>query len=181
MELATGKSITREQFLSSKLSDISQVYNGKRNCCRCGCGGNYVASSYMADNRSEVNDSLVEKALKRAKRLVEDGADVLYGYTFVDVESGKDRTLTFYFDEIKKEEPKSEKKVLAVVAAKAFNRKTGMAVSESRDETIYTDNILFSKCITPMDVKKAYEAFWNDLNPNSEDVVFVQSVDFKNA
>ena len=181
MELATGKAITREQFLSSKISDISQVYNGKRNCCRCGCGGDYVASSYMANNRSEVNDSLVEKRLARAKRLVEQGADVSYGDTYVDVECDNDRTLTFYFDEIKKEEPKPEKKVLAVVTARAFNRKTGEAVSESRDETIYTDNGLFSNCVTPIDLKKAYEAFWNDLNQNSEDVVFVQSVDFKNV
>jgi hypothetical protein len=188
MELTTGKAITREQFLKSQLSDISQVYNGKRNCCRCGCKGDYVASSYMANNRSEVNDRLIEKRLARAKRLVEQGADVGYGDTYVDVECGDDRTLTFYFDELKKPE-KPEKKVLAIVTARAFNRNSdtacpvfllnALAVSESRDETIYSDNALFANCATVIDVKMAYEAFWNDLNPKSEDVVFVQSVDFK--
>ena len=55
------------------------MYSGKRNCCRCECGGNYNATSFMINPRSEVNDGLVEKRLKRAQRLVENGADVDYG------------------------------------------------------------------------------------------------------
>jgi hypothetical protein len=94
--------ITKEQFLSATLNQISQVYSGKRKCCRCGCGGDYTATSFMVEARSDVNDSLVEKRLRRAKRLVESGAEVMYGETYVDVETGNDRSLTFYFDEISK-------------------------------------------------------------------------------
>jgi hypothetical protein len=93
--------MTKQQFLSATLNQVSQVYFGKRDCCRCGCGGDYTATSFMVNPRSDVNDSLVEKRLKRAQHLVESGADVNYGETYVDVETGKNRTLTFYFDEIR--------------------------------------------------------------------------------
>jgi hypothetical protein len=100
--------MTKQQFLSATLNQVSQVYFGKRDCCRCGCGGDYTATSFMVNPpsfmvnpRSGVNDSLVEKRLKRAQHLVESGADVNYGETYVDVETGKNRTLTFYFDEIR--------------------------------------------------------------------------------
>lgn len=93
--------ITEEEFLKATLSQVSQVYNGKRHHCRCGCGGNYIATSYMENPRSEVNDALAEKRLKRAQKLVREGADVDFGDTFVDVECGNNRALTFYFDEVK--------------------------------------------------------------------------------
>lgn len=93
--------MTREQFLQSEISNISQVYFGKDHCCRCGCGGIYTATSYMKDPRSDVNDSLVEKRLKRAKKLVLEGAEVEYGDTYVNVVTGVNRALTFYFDEVK--------------------------------------------------------------------------------
>lgn len=93
--------MTKEQFLSATLNQVSQVYSGKRDCCRCGCRGDYTATSFMVNPRSDVNDSLVEKRLKRAQRLIGSGADVNYGDTYVDVETGKDRTLTFYFDEVR--------------------------------------------------------------------------------
>lgn len=96
------KNITEEEFLKATLSQVSQVYNGKRHNCRCGCGGNYIATSYMAEPRSEVNDALAEKRLKRAQKLVREGASVDFGETFVDVECGNNRALTFYFDELKK-------------------------------------------------------------------------------
>lgn len=89
-------------FLSASLPNISCVYMGKRNCCRCGCGGNYTATSFMENPRSEVNNKLVERRLKRAQKLVENGANVDYGNTYVDVQTGNDRTLTFYFDELAK-------------------------------------------------------------------------------
>jgi hypothetical protein len=95
------KSITKEQFLNATIKDISQVYSGKRDCCRCGCGGDYTATSYMKDVRSDIDNELVEKRLKRAKRLVKEGADCFVGDTFFDVQTGKNRTLTFYFDELK--------------------------------------------------------------------------------
>ena len=63
-----------------------------------------------------------------------------------------------------------------VVTAKAFDRYTGKAISEQRDEAIDTQsNELFKGTTTVLGVKKKYESFWNDLNDHS-DLVFVQSI-----
>lgn len=64
------------------------------------------------------------------------------------------------------------------VTARAFYRATGQpAAAQSRVERIDTaTNRLFTKARTIVDVKAAYEAFWNDLNPDSEHVVFVSQV-----
>lgn len=94
--------MTKEQFLNATLDQISQVYMGKRHCCRCGCGGEYTATSFMVDPRSGVNDGDVKEKLERAKKIVRRGAgDVDYGDIYVDVRIGKNRCLTFYFDEVK--------------------------------------------------------------------------------
>jgi hypothetical protein len=90
--------MNKETFLKVSISEISQVYSGKRNCCRCGCGGDYVATTFMIKPRSNVDNKLVERRLKRAKYLVVAGAEVDYGSNYVDVKTGNDRTLTFYFD-----------------------------------------------------------------------------------
>ena len=94
--------MNKEKFLALTIEGVSQVYMGKRNCCRCGCGGDYTATSFMQNPRSAVNDSLVTKRLKRAQELVRQGADTEYGDTWIDVQTGQDRTLTFYTDELKK-------------------------------------------------------------------------------
>jgi hypothetical protein len=91
----------KEQFLILEVNNISQVYNGKRDCCRCGCGGTYTATSFMEHPRGSVDDELVAKRLKRAKTLVKNGGEVDFGGTYIDVKTGKDRTLTFYTDEVK--------------------------------------------------------------------------------
>jgi hypothetical protein len=94
--------MNKGQFLESQISQISQVYSGKRYCCRCGCGGTYTATTYMVNSRTDnVNDESVAKRLRRAKKLVMSGAEVDYGTTYVDVQTGENRTLTFYFDEVK--------------------------------------------------------------------------------
>ena len=94
--------MNKSSFLEASLSQISQVYYGKRNHCRCGCGGTYTATTYMINPRTdEINDESVAKRLRRAKKLVMSGADVDYGTTYVDVQTGENRTLTFYFDEVK--------------------------------------------------------------------------------
>jgi hypothetical protein len=93
--------MTKDEFLQTDISKISQVYSGKRDCCRCGCGGEYTSTSYMKDARSGVNDKLVEKRLKRAKKLILEGAEFDNGGTYLDVKTGNDRTLTFYFDDLK--------------------------------------------------------------------------------
>ena len=94
--------MNKGQFLDANLTQISQVYYGKRYCCRCGCGGTYTATTYMVNPRTDnVNDESVAKRLRRAKKLVMSGAEVDYGTTYVDVQTGENRTLTFYFDEVK--------------------------------------------------------------------------------
>ena len=94
--------MNKEQFLDASLTQMSQVYYGKRYCCRCGCGGTYTATTYMVNPRTDnVNDESVAKRLRRAKTLVMSGAEVDYGTTYVDVQTGENRTLTFYFDEVK--------------------------------------------------------------------------------
>ena len=90
------------EFLNFTIENVSQVYVGKDRCCRCGCGGNYTATSYMVKPRSEVNDSLVEKRLKRAKRLIESGVEYQIGDNHINIELGNNRALTFYFDEVAK-------------------------------------------------------------------------------
>lgn len=89
--------MNREQFLEVKLEQITQVYSGRRDCCRCGCGGDYTSTSFAKETYSTVNDSLVKKRLKRAKKLVSEGAEFDSGTVYFDVKTGNDRTLTFYF------------------------------------------------------------------------------------
>ena len=90
------------EFLNFTIENISQVYVGKDRCCRCGCGGDYTATSHMVEPRSDVNDSLVEKRLKRAKRLIESGVEYQIGDNNINIELGNNRALTFYFDEVAK-------------------------------------------------------------------------------
>ena len=89
--------MNREQFLEVKLEQITQVYSGRRDCCRCGCGGDYVSTSFAKEADSKVDDSLVQRRLNRAKKLVREGAQFDNCSTYFDVKTGNDRTLTFYF------------------------------------------------------------------------------------
>jgi len=93
--------MTKEQFLEVQINQISQVYNGKDNHCRCGCGGEYVATSYMNNPRTVVNNALIEKRLKRAKKLIQSDVEHSIGSTYINIVTGNNRCLTFYFDELK--------------------------------------------------------------------------------
>lgn len=62
------------------------------------------------------------------------------------------------------------------VTAQAFSRWSGQPSGPARTECVESNNVLFSRCHTIMEVKAAYEGFWNDLNPSSNDVVFVQKI-----
>jgi len=63
------------------------------------------------------------------------------------------------------------------VTARAFDRKTGNIVGKERTERIDTvTNELFKGIKTIVGIKTKYESFWNDLNPNSREVVFVSRV-----
>lgn len=92
---------TIEEFLKMELNQISQCYIGKDRCCRCGCGGEYIATSFHQAPRSEVNDNLVQKRLNRAKNLITKGSRYEIGENNINIVTGINRALTFYFDEIK--------------------------------------------------------------------------------
>jgi hypothetical protein len=62
------------------------------------------------------------------------------------------------------------------VAGQAFDRETGEPRGSKRTETVTAMNKLFANCDTVQDVHEAYERFWNKLNPNSKEVVFVQQI-----
>ena len=62
------------------------------------------------------------------------------------------------------------------ITGQAFDRKTGKAVEEKRDDNIdIANNKIFTNCTTILEIKQKYESFWNDLNPESE-IVFVSKV-----
>jgi len=70
---------------------------------------------------------------------------------------------------------KNVKKV--IVFARAYNRYSGKPVGQRRHENIdLMTNVIFKDCLTILDIKNAYEAFWNDLNPRSTEIVFVQDI-----
>ena len=95
--------MTTEEFLKIGLEGISHVYQGKDNHCRCGCGGEYTATSFMENPRSTVDDKSVAKKLERAKKLISSGSvHYAFGTTYVNVVTGRNRALCFYFDELKK-------------------------------------------------------------------------------
>jgi len=77
--------------------------------CRCGCKGEYTATSYHNNPRSEVNDQLNLKRLQKAKKLVQSGAKYEIGSNNINIVTGDNRALTLYFDEVKKVVPVSVK------------------------------------------------------------------------
>ena len=63
------------------------------------------------------------------------------------------------------------------VKAFSMNRKTRTQTAEPRVEEISTHtNQLFTHCKTAAQVEQAYESFWNDLDPTSEEIVKVMDV-----
>jgi len=63
------------------------------------------------------------------------------------------------------------------VYGRAINRISGVPVGNTRQEVIDTvTNIMFRGAQNAQQVHVAYERFWNNLNPNSNDVVLVSSI-----
>ena len=65
------------------------------------------------------------------------------------------------------------------VTAVAMDRSTRQTKSLPRAEMIDTkENILFKGCKTPIQVEEVYEAFWNELNTSSDQIVKVIGLEF---
>lgn len=63
------------------------------------------------------------------------------------------------------------------VVAQAISRNTRKAIGKPRSETINTKtNSLFRNITTPLGVERKVEAFWNDVNPHSREIVKVIGV-----
>lgn len=85
-----------------QLNQVSNIYMGKDRVCRCGCAGNYIATSFMIDPRSEVNDVKAQARLNKAKKLTRNTTtEVEYGDTYINVSYGNNRAITIYLDEVK--------------------------------------------------------------------------------
>ena len=87
-----------------QLNQISQIYVGKDRCCRCGCGGKYIATTFMESPRTDIiDDRRALTNLNRAKRLeAKKAAIVEYGDNHINVGFGNNRAICIYFDEVKK-------------------------------------------------------------------------------
>jgi hypothetical protein len=65
------------------------------------------------------------------------------------------------------------------VTAVAMDRSTRQMKALPRVELINTNtNILFKGCKTPIQVEQVYEAFWNELNLQSDEIVKVIGLEF---
>lgn len=63
------------------------------------------------------------------------------------------------------------------VTAVSMSRRTRRRIGKSRVEIIDTkENQLFWGLSEPEDIEKKYQAFWNDLNPQSPEIVKVLDV-----
>lgn len=72
--------------------DLDQIYVGKQNCCRCGCGGDYA---------DQDNPKLLEKRFNRFKRMVEAGDHITYidsKQLILEITTGHDRCITVYLN-----------------------------------------------------------------------------------
>lgn len=84
------------------IQKISQIYFGKDNHCRCGCGGTYVATSYMIEPRSAVDDTEAEALLRKAKKYDKIHNCAEYGETYINIPLKNNKCYCIYFDEVKK-------------------------------------------------------------------------------
>ena len=93
---------TKEDFLKIELNQVSKIYVGKDNDCRCGCAGTYCSTTYsqVELDIENANNSKAEKRLKRAKKLLLEGAKFELEDTYIDIVSGDNRAITVYWNNI---------------------------------------------------------------------------------
>lgn len=85
-----------------QFKDVSQIYCGKQDSCRCGCGGYYVATSNMINPRSDVNDKVCKKLIKEFNRIMKYKGLAEDQETYKEVSLDNKTCITIYLDEIKK-------------------------------------------------------------------------------
>lgn len=66
--------------------------------------------------------------------------------------------------------------MIYLVTASSFDRKTKFKTGGPRVERVTTDDPLFADCRNADDIKATYEEFWNDVNPDTQDIVKVLKV-----
>lgn len=94
--------MNKEQFLQLELKNISQVYFGKiNNNGDEDCNGEYIETSFKKNPYFEINDDLVLKRLNRAKKLVFKGVNIDYWDDFIQIQTGKNKCLAFYLNDLK--------------------------------------------------------------------------------
>lgn len=103
MNIEAPEIITKEIFLNMTIENIAYVYYGNNTNIYGKRKGEYVATSFMFQPSigTKIDDKLVERRLKKAKKAINDGALFLIfnNLNIVDVSVGEDKTLTFYLDE----------------------------------------------------------------------------------
>jgi hypothetical protein len=87
---------------SIKLSNISEIYVGLNRNCRCGCGGNYIATSYHKTKSNLSNDIEAQNKLNLAKELaLKKDSEIDYEDTYINIGYGNNQAITIYLDDIK--------------------------------------------------------------------------------
>jgi len=87
---------TDEKYVEFDESKIEQIYYGKGNCCRCGCGGYYA----QPDSDIQTDKDIMRKALKlfrSGKREIES----IDGFVF-EIKLSGDKVYCLYTDEPQK-------------------------------------------------------------------------------
>ena len=80
---------TKADVLAAKVADVETVYNGKDDCCRCGCGGDYQTP--------EANPRVVKLRLARIQAAILRGEPgIEEGANYVNYSYGEDRALCVY-------------------------------------------------------------------------------------
>jgi len=85
-----------------KLENVSHIYKGKDDCCRCGCGGKYIATTFMKNPRSEVNNEKAQKWLNNAKNYDAKNYVAEYRDNHINIPTGNNKCYTIYLDELKR-------------------------------------------------------------------------------
>lgn len=96
---------TIEQVLALAPTEVSMVYTGIDRICRCGCGGEYYATTMHKGARASIDDKQVARLLNRAKKLIREGVSYdLYEFGInvpTHDKSKRGKAIMLYWDELK--------------------------------------------------------------------------------